>query len=422
MPHLIRRIAAAAAPAVFCSNPALQPKEPYVIPARPRRPGTPLALAFALVTVLALVTATSILRAAPAPAAPAPAAHELDGGLDRDLDRDLPLPAPPSADPLTLPDPAEAPSSADLCVLALAAGTEAGERDGWSDETLPFSVRFQDEVSPYRLMSLFVQPGERVELAVTPGPRGDGAAEPAACAEGGELAPAGVGAWSWRAPRSEGLHRLAVADGRSGEVMHLQAFVLRPYRGQAAVDGYRIGQYQARPLRGLPSYRRPEAMLRVTRDLARVRLSPHFRLDQFLCKQEGDPKFVVLRTRMLLQLETLLAEVNAAGIATPTFAVLSGYRTPWYNATIGNDTSYSRHAYGDAADIFVDLDGDGRMDDINGDGRIDDGDARVLYDIAEAATHPGINPEFVGGIGLYGPKPHRGPFVHVDTRGYPARW
>ena len=146
----------------------------------------------------------------------------------------------------------------------------------------------------------------------------------------------------------------------------------------------------------------------------------HFRLGQFLCKQEGDPKFVVLRTRMLLQLETLLAEVNAAGIETPTFAVLSGYRTPWYNATIGNDTSYSRHAYGDAADIYVDRDGDGSMDDINRDGRVDDGDARVLYEIAEA--HGGAHPEFVGGIGLYGPKPHRGPFVHVDTRGYPARW
>jgi hypothetical protein len=28
----------------------------------------------------------------------------------------------------------------------------------------------------------------------------------------------------------------------------------------------------------------------------------------------------------------------------------------------------------------------------------------------------------VGGLGIYGPAPHRGPFVHVDTRGRPARW
>ena len=29
---------------------------------------------------------------------------------------------------------------------------------------------------------------------------------------------------------------------------------------------------------------------------------------------------------------------------------------------------------------------------------------------------------FRGGLSVYGPKPHRGPFVHVDTRGSRARW
>jgi len=29
---------------------------------------------------------------------------------------------------------------------------------------------------------------------------------------------------------------------------------------------------------------------------------------------------------------------------------------------------------------------------------------------------------FIGGLGIYGPKPHRGPFVHVDVRGFRARW
>jgi hypothetical protein len=27
-----------------------------------------------------------------------------------------------------------------------------------------------------------------------------------------------------------------------------------------------------------------------------------------------------------------------------------------------------------------------------------------------------------GGLSTYGPKPHRGPFIHVDTRGTEARW
>ena len=29
---------------------------------------------------------------------------------------------------------------------------------------------------------------------------------------------------------------------------------------------------------------------------------------------------------------------------------------------------------------------------------------------------------FDGGLGVYGPASHRGPFVHIDLRGYRARW
>ena len=47
---------------------------------------------------------------------------------------------------------------------------------------------------------------------------------------------------------------------------------------------------------------------------------------------------------------------------------MSGYRTPFYNRSIGNQTRFSRHVYGDAADIYADDDGDGKMDDLDGDG------------------------------------------------------
>ena len=62
-------------------------------------------------------------------------------------------------------------------------------------------------------------------------------------------------------------------------------------------------------------------------------------------------------------------------------AVMSGFRTPQYNATGGDTTGrdeLSRHMFGDASDVFVDNDGDGRMDDLNGDGRIDYRDAQVI--------------------------------------------
>ena len=76
--------------------------------------------------------------------------------------------------------------------------------------------------------------------------------------------------------------------------------------------------------------------------------------------------------------------------------------------------------YGDAADIFVDADGDGKMDDLTGDGRVTLADARWLAGVAERveATHPSLT----GGIGIYRANGAHGPFVHVDVRGNRARW
>lgn len=60
---------------------------------------------------------------------------------------------------------------------------------------------------------------------------------------------------------------------------------------------------------------------------------------------------------------------------------MSGYRTPYYNRSIGNETRYSRHVYGDAADIYVDDDDDGIMDDLDGDGKSTLDDARTLGEV-----------------------------------------
>jgi uncharacterized protein YcbK (DUF882 family) len=71
----------------------------------------------------------------------------------------------------------------------------------------------------------------------------------------------------------------------------------------------------------------------------------------------------------------------------------------------------SRHIYGDAADVFVDADGDGK---------ITIGDARVL--LALAADIEARHPDLVGGLSAYPANSAHGPFVHIDTRGVRARW
>lgn len=301
--------------------------------------------------------------------------------------------------------------------LDLPARTSDGE---YSNGTASFSVQVLDEVIPYKLMSIFVLPGQKIELEAV---FGDRASRFSTCASGGTLEQKGKDRWTWRAPDRRGQTMLHISDLHRGETIVLRAFVLDPYASEDRLEGYRIGAYEKVPLYNNPVYNVPKGLLRVDQGMEDLWLSPHFQLRQFLCKQAGGyPKFAIVRPRMLLKLEFLLEKVNQKGIDALTFAVLSGFRTPFYNASIGNRTKYSRHTYGDAADIYIDRDGDQRMDDLNGDGRSDYRDAQVLAKIVEGHRESTWYQPFVGGLGVYGPKPHRGSFIHVDTRGFRARW
>lgn len=210
--------------------------------------------------------------------------------------------------------------------------------------------------------------------------------------------------WTWTAPLEPGLYPIRV------DSIVIQAFVLVPYnrvRGEY-LNGYRIGSY---PARAQP----PRGFIEVTRDNENTLVSPHFRLKQFVCKQSGSyPKYVVLNEGLVQRLEELLALANASGYPATTFHVMSGYRTPAYNRAIGN-VAYSRHTWGSAADIFIDENRDGRMDDLNGDGLSDARDAEVLYRLFDGVQSR-------GGLGKYAPTRAHGPFVHVDLRDRRARW
>ncbi len=86
----------------------------------------------------------------------------------------------------------------------------------------------------------------------------------------------------------------------------------------------------------------------------------------------------------------------------------------------GGRAGLSRHMYGDASDIFIDSDGDGKMDDLNRDGRVDIGDSRFILQSVDRVERE--HPELIGGAGVYVACRGHGPFIHIDTRGYRARW
>ena len=72
------------------------------------------------------------------------------------------------------------------------------------------------------------------------------------------------------------------------------------------------------------------------------------------------------------------------------------------------------------ADVIIDANGDGRMDDLNRDGRLDLSDTRVILRSVERVEKQ--YPMLVGGLGLYHAMGASGPFAHVDVRGTTARW
>jgi hypothetical protein len=173
------------------------------------------------------------------------------------------------------------------------------------------------------------------------------------------------------------------------------------------------------------AYANPNGFIEVTQANTDTPVSEHFKLGDFLTHDQADvwPKYLVLNDKLIDKLELVWQELQREGVPVKHMSVMSGFRTPWYNANGGSTAgraAESRHMYGDASDVFVDNDGRGRMSDLNHDGRIDWRDSRV---IARAADRVGEeHPELVGGAGVYSGNRSHGPFTHIDVRGSAAHW
>lgn len=172
-------------------------------------------------------------------------------------------------------------------------------------------------------------------------------------------------------------------------------------------------------------YALPRGFIEVQKSTADTRVSEHLRLADFLTHDQYDvwPKYLVLDLKLVDKLELVIDALHMAGHDVKSLHVMSGFRTPRYNASdLGPEarSEVSRHIYGDAADVYPDDDGDGMLDDLTGDGRIDLDDARIVAAAADAVerAYPGL----AGGVGLYPATSAHGPFVHIDTRGWRARW
>jgi hypothetical protein len=291
---------------------------------------------------------------------------------------------------------------------------------GFSAQKASFSVIYKDYATSFRLNGVFLLPGETIELSAMPHRNNPYQFS----ASAGAWQSRAENAWLWKAPAAAGFHQVSIKDPSTNETIEFNVFVMVPASKvkNGVLNGYKIGTYPKTPANFSEKYVAPRGFVEVTQANKNTYVSPHFKLGQFLCKQEGSyPKYVVLDELLLQKLESILLEVNSHGIGCPTLTVMSGYRTPHYNHVLDN-ARYSRHMWGDAADVYVDESPrDGIMDDLNGDGHYDQRDSKYLAQLVEKMSRK-ADKKLSGGLGVYRPTKAHGPFVHVDTRGQDARW
>lgn len=292
----------------------------------------------------------------------------------------------------------------------------------YSPEKAGFKIKFKQEISQYNTLGIFVLPNEVLDIEIFDDNKNHSYLF---TNEQGISSQIDNRKYKWQAPESKGLYKINIQNIQNTDSMNLNVFVMIPFKKLKGeyLNKYRIGKYPDIPLKQLTIYNKPRGFIEITADNQETLVSPHFKINQFLCKQPGGyPKYIVLKERLVLKLELILEETNESGYPCNTFSIMSGYRTPYYNKLIGN-VKYSRHVWGEAADIFIDENpADGMMDDLDINGKIDYRDAAVLYDIIDNMYEKHFYIPYIGGLGRYKKNNNHGPFVHTDTRGFRARW
>ncbi len=121
------------------------------------------------------------------------------------------------------------------------------------------------------------------------------------------------------------------------------------------------------------------------------RLSEHFEVREFACRDGSDPVFV--DTRLVQVLQSIRDHFGKPVVIT------SAYRTAAHNKAVGG-AAYSQHCYGRAADIRV-----------------------TGVTVERLAAYAETLLPDTGGIGRYPVRSGRPTgWVHVDTRAEKARW
>jgi len=305
-----------------------------------------------------------------------------------------------------------------ILILSFSLNTAA-----FSAEHANFSIKYDGLKIPFQTFSVFVLPREEISFSIAEEDRG----QMYQIELGGKIFESD-NSFTWKAHAKSGHYQAIIREKNndsSASKIKINVFVLHPRQeknGQYLRD-FRIGYYPEIPADKTEYYSKPDGFLKIDESLLEVNLTPHFKMKQFLTRQTNQlPQFIAIQESLLLKLEFFLEEVNKAGYQADTFGIVSLYRSPYFNKKLGNNTDFSRHIFGDAADIYIDNSANEWMDDLNGDGSSTKADAEILYNLAVKFDQKKEFSYLQGGVSSYKGNGVRGPFIHIDTRGFHITW
>ncbi|HUQ47625.1 MAG TPA: D-Ala-D-Ala carboxypeptidase family metallohydrolase [Gemmatimonadaceae bacterium] len=222
-----------------------------------------------------------------------------------------------------------------------------------------------------------------------------------------------------RAPSKPGFYRLALVRGEKRRIVEgLTIAVLVPFKDKegAMLNGYRIGTYLSERLG--TGQEPPEGFLEINESDVNLPISKHLKVGDFLNHDSQDtwPRYAAVSPRLLDKLELVISELTRWHGGTVdnvqlALDVHSGFRAPDHNRRIARAARDSQHQYGDAADVAIDANGDGKYTSM---------DSRMVGLAVEIVELK--HPDLVGGLGIYTSGHTRTTYVHIDARGKRARW
>ena len=219
-------------------------------------------------------------------------------------------------------------------------------------------------------------------------------------------------------PPKAGFYRLALMkSGQQRQVEGLTMAVLVPFEEKegAMLRGYRIGTYLAERVRGRQPP--PTGFLEITPADVDLQITKHLRVGDFLNHDQVGvwPSYAAVNPKLLDKLELVIQEIarwhGDKAVADIEIDVHSGFRAPEHNRKVRRAASDSQHQYGDAADVAIDANGDGKLTAI---------DSRMVGLAVEIVELK--HPDLVGGLGIYTSGHSSTNYVHIDVRGRRARW